>query len=524
MKKILLALALLLTAVHAEERRALLIGNGAYAHNPLKNPRNDVHDLAKLLKSLGFKVTLLENADLKTMKTAVKRFAQQLNNDSVGLFFFSGHGIQHEGKNYLLPIGAPIESSAELEYEALAGDFVADAMHESGSPTNLIFFDACRNNPLPFAANRGGQRGLALMARGSGTLIAFATGPGHWAADGDGRNSPYTAALLRHLREPVVLEEMLRNVARDMVQATGGQQQPWHHLSLLEAFYFNRSGNTGTTAWYERVMALLLVGFILYAPYRLYGRIRTRVVERRELARALENLSPENPESQQTVLLAAHKSYQKKDFRRALKLYHQLAAVNNSEAMKKIAGHYSAGRGDYAAAQKWYEKALAAGDSASYALMGALYETGGGGIKKDLATAKSYYEKAILAGDKMGYRGMGFVYKQGDSHITRDWAVAKDWFEKAIAAGDWDSYGHIGQLYDYGGPGLNKNWAQAKAYYEKQAAAGDRGGYYSIGLLYMWGGPGLKQDFGQACAYYRKSGTAEKDPIQRACRDGGLVS
>ena len=403
MKKILLALALLLATVRAEERHALLIGNGAYAYEPLKNPTHDARDLAKLLESLGFRVTLLENADLKTMKTVVKRFAQQLNNDSVGLFFFSGHGIQHEGRNYLLPVGTPIESSAELEYEALAGDFVADAMHESGSPTNLIFFDACRNNPLPFAANRGGQRGLAMMARGSGTLIAFATGPGHWAADGDGRNSPYTAALLRHLREPVVLEEMLRNVAKDVVQATGGQQQPWHHLSLLEAFYFNRSGSAS---------------------------VRREAPAETATANTPSNLSAAE---QEQILKEAEAADYKENYARALELYHRLAAVGDAKAMWGIGFMYKAGHG----------------------------------VAEDYATAKEWFEKAGDAGDSNGYRWIGGLYEEGGPGLERNWASAKEWYEKAGDAGDSLGYGWIGRLYEEGGPGLEKDLEQACRYYRK---------------------------------------------------------
>ena len=476
MKKILLALALLLATVRAEERHALLIGNSAYAHEPLKNPTHDARDLAKLLESLGFRVTLLENADLKTMKTAVKRFAQQLNNDSVGLFFFSGHGIQHEGKNYLLPVGTPIESSAELEYEALAGDFVADAMHESGSPTNLIFFDACRNNPLPFAANRGGQRGLAMMARGSGTLIAFATGPGHWAADGDGRNSPYTAALLRHLREPVVLEEMLRNVAKDVVQATGGQQQPWHHLSLLEAFYFNRSGSASVRREAPAETATA------NTPSNLSAAEQEQIspIFINAQGSLTSNLSAAKQEQIWQEALAAN---DEKNYARALELYHRLAAAGHAGAMWSIGFMYQDGRGvaqDYASAKRWYEKAGAAGNGDGYGAIGRLYQEGGPGLERNCASAKRWYEKA------------------GD-------------------AGDSDGYGRIGELYTEGGPGLERNYASAKEWYEKQAAAVDSIGYGWIGGLYEQGGPGLEKDLVQACRYYQKGGPFWQEEAERTC-------
>lgn len=423
MKKILLALALLLATVRAEERHALLIGNGAYAHEPLKNPTHDARDLAKLLESLGFRVTLLENADLKTMKTAVKRFAQQLNNDSVGLFFFSGHGIQHEGRNYLLPVGTPIESSAELEYEALAGDFVADAMHESGSPTNLIFFDACRNNPLPFAANRGGQRGLAMMARGSGTLIAFATGPGHWAADGDGRNSPYTAALLRHLREPVVLEEMLRNVAKDVVQATGGQQQPWHHLSLLEAFYFNRSGSASVRR---------------EAPANIKKESNTTISSsapsRVEVAiEKTDKPAYSEAELEEMYKKAMDLSSIEKKKQQAMKLLRKAAEAGHAKSMATLGKHYLFDKNQEA--KYWFEKAAEAGYAYAYIEIGDLYAHQGGIGGNDGLEAERWYQKAIATVVKkedreFAYFRLGRLYQEGASNLAPDLSKACTAFKK----------------------------------------------------------------------------------------------
>ena len=227
-------------AAQAEPARvALVIGNAAYKEGALKNPVNDARDMKKALELAGFSVTLMENADLKQMKEAVRGFGHRLNADSIGLFYFSGHGVRNDdGQNYLLPVGDSIQSDAELEYEAMNGSFVLDVMRKSGSKTNLVFLDACRNNPLKYASGRSLTRGLATMDKRGGVLISYATGPGQVARDGNGRNSPYTASLIKWMREPLTLESMLKRVANEVADATGNKQTPWYDTSLMADFYF----------------------------------------------------------------------------------------------------------------------------------------------------------------------------------------------------------------------------------------------------------------------------------------------
>ena len=238
-----------------ENRLALVIGNGAYTFAPLKNPPNDANDMAAVLKSLGFEVDLKVNANLRQMEEAVRRFGKKLRSGGQGLFYFSGHGMQVNGLNYLLPVDASIESESDVRYEAVDAGQVLGKMRDAGNPLNIVILDACRNNP--FARSfRDPVKGLARMDAPKGSLIAFATGPGSVAKDGEGRNGTYTAALLKYIQTPgLTAERLFKQVRIEVNVQTGGKQIPLENTSLMGDFYFAKSsgryvqqpGKTGNT-------------------------------------------------------------------------------------------------------------------------------------------------------------------------------------------------------------------------------------------------------------------------------------
>jgi len=158
-----------------EQRVALVIGNSAYADAPLRNPVNDARALAGELRRIGFKVTLLEDADLPKMFAAIRGFGDELRAGGVGLFYYAGHGVQMRGRNYLIPVGAQIEREDEVVYRSLDAGQVLNKMETAGNRVNIVILDACRNNP--FARSfRSMSSGLAVMEAPVNTLIAFATG------------------------------------------------------------------------------------------------------------------------------------------------------------------------------------------------------------------------------------------------------------------------------------------------------------------------------------------------------------
>jgi uncharacterized caspase-like protein len=226
---------------------ALVVGNSAYRHAPeLRNPRNDATDIAAVLRQLGFRV--LEGLDLdKTgMDNAIRTFAETLVGVDNAVFFYAGHGLQVSEQNYLVPVDAKLATPADLDSEVVRLDVVQRAMERSAK-ANVLFVDACRDNPLAGTlANAMGARsgdvgrGLAVSTSSLGTLISFSTQPGNVALDGEGRNSPFAAALKRHIATPGDdLSTILINVRNDVVRATAAQQVPWEHSSLWTRFYFS---------------------------------------------------------------------------------------------------------------------------------------------------------------------------------------------------------------------------------------------------------------------------------------------
>ena len=230
-----------LSALPAQPRRALVIGNAAYPESPLSNPINDATDLAALLRRLGFDVTLHRNADKPTMEKAIDSFTQGVPRGSAGLFFFAGHGVQIEGVNYLVPLGARFSAASDVKYHAVAADWILARMDESGMDVKLLLLDACRDNPLGRSWTRALSRGLGVMETPKGALLAYATSPGKTASDGTGRNSPFTVQLLRELGIPGRdIEVALKAVRAGVQQSTNGQQIPWVASSMTGDFHVAR--------------------------------------------------------------------------------------------------------------------------------------------------------------------------------------------------------------------------------------------------------------------------------------------
>jgi hypothetical protein len=243
------AAALLLCASASAEtiegggrRIALVIGNADYEFAPLRNPVNDARAMTAALKSLGFTVTSLENSSQAAMKKAIDDFGETLHaagKNTVGLFYYSGHGMQVRGRNYIIPVGSNIRSEKQVEYESVDVARALEAMEDAGNSLNIVVLDACRDNP--FSRNsRAAAGGLAMLDAAAGTLIAYATSPGRTAADGSGSNGLYTGQLVRHMRTPgLKLEEVFKRVRNDVERASEGKQVPWESSSLRGDFYFS---------------------------------------------------------------------------------------------------------------------------------------------------------------------------------------------------------------------------------------------------------------------------------------------
>jgi len=232
-------LAGLAFAQQQESRVALVIGNGAYKSSPLKNPVNDSKDVAAKLRSLGFTVVERNNLVVKQIGSTLREFRSTLKPGSVALVYYAGHGVQIKGENYLPAVDAEIGGEEDVPNQSLAMRQIMDVLGDARTRLNLVFLDACRDNPYA-RSFRSSASGLSKENAPSGTLISFATRPGSVASDGTGRNGLYTGALLAAMNEPNrPIEQVLKSVVSTVKAGSKNQQEPWMEGSIEGEFCFS---------------------------------------------------------------------------------------------------------------------------------------------------------------------------------------------------------------------------------------------------------------------------------------------
>src|ERR1700690_3004733 len=233
-------------AAKADKRVAFVVGNGAYKNvAQLPNPAIDAKAMAKVLRNVGFEVVEGTNLTRDKMTERLLEFGQKAQGADVALFFYAGHGIAISGTNYLLPVDADIKSEMDVKLgSAINIDLTLDQTM-SDAKVKLVFLDACRDNPFAAKIKSNAtrsvsvQQGLAEMKSGEGTLIAFATGPGQTALDGqEGANSPFTRALIAHITTPAIeIQQAMTEVRAQVNEETNKGQLPWGHTNLIGSVY-----------------------------------------------------------------------------------------------------------------------------------------------------------------------------------------------------------------------------------------------------------------------------------------------
>jgi tetratricopeptide (TPR) repeat protein len=231
MKKLmaLLFAVVFLAGLSAQQKYALVMGNGAYTSlTRLNNPVNDANDVSAVLRNLGFQVDLVLNGTLDQMEEGAIRLKNRLsaNANAYGFFFYAGHGVQSKGENYLIPVNADIKSESFLRSKALQVQAVLDELNQAGNALNIVVLDACRDNP--FSWGRSGERGLNVVAvQPVDSIIVYATSAGKTAGDGTGRNGLFTSHLLTNLKTPgLEVTEMLRRTGADVSRFSNREQIP----------------------------------------------------------------------------------------------------------------------------------------------------------------------------------------------------------------------------------------------------------------------------------------------------------
>ena len=230
-----------------QKRLALVLGNGDYENSTkLPNPENDARAVAKMLKDLGFEVLAGYDLDRNGMESIIRKFARRASEVDLTLFFYAGHGMQVGRRNFLVPIDAKLQEATAVDFELLDVQQTVVKYMGGGSKLGIVLLDACRDNPLSrsfartFSRTRSGtvSVGLAEMQNHGGLLFGFATAPGDVAADGEGKHSPFTEGLLKHLAVPgLEIQQVMTRVKREVAYTTGNKQRPWHNSDLTVDVY-----------------------------------------------------------------------------------------------------------------------------------------------------------------------------------------------------------------------------------------------------------------------------------------------
>jgi len=221
-----------------EQRVALVIGNNDYLGrlSKLNNPINDARALKTILEKRGFEVIYTEDGGKKAMKENLDKFYSKIKKGGVGMFYFSGHGIEVDGQNYLIPIDAKIEAKSDTEYEAIALNKITKRMENSGNRLNIVVLDACRNDPFSRAVGVGGLAKVEPI----GMFVSFSTGAGSVASDGrSGENGLFTKSLIKYMKRELDLRDVFQETRKEVYQASNHKQFPAIYDQTINGkFYF----------------------------------------------------------------------------------------------------------------------------------------------------------------------------------------------------------------------------------------------------------------------------------------------
>jgi hypothetical protein len=453
-------------------RLALVLGNSNYQAAPaLGNPSNDAADLAQALRGIGFEVIEQRDATRDTMAKSVRDFSGRLHGADIALFFYAGHGLQMNGENYLLPVDAHIESEADVRFNTINLTDIQQEMEQSGNGrANIIILDACRNNPFADKLGHGRAittRGLGRIdAAGEGSLIVYSTQPNNVALDGAGRNSPFTAALVRHVTTPgLEVRQMLSRVRGDVLDTTDHNQRPWDSSSLVGDVYLAGPPASGAAALAPQPPPQPVLAAIQPPPPPVSSTPRVDTVP--EVVHECDRLTV--PANAGTMAAT--------DWKRTVDLCEAAVAAMPREP------HFQFALGKAYFYTKNYVEAVRhltmAGDAVPEALnaLGFCFENGLGVVKND-QRAFELYSKAAAAGSAVGMANVAGSYVHG-TFVKQDFGKALDWYEKSIEAGNEASLQSIGNMY-FNGQGVPKDYQTAANYFQQ---AVDLDNVYSMRFL-----------------------------------------
>jgi TPR repeat protein len=555
----------------AETRIALVIGNSSYAHGGrLANPVNDAAMIAKVLTSIGFKVTTRTDLGREGMTQALEAFARDSRDADVSLVYYAGHGMEIAGANYLLPIDATLSADTDVEFEAVPVDRVMTAVGRARR-LKVVVLDACRNNPYLDAMKRAnGQRdiavGLAKPVAASGMLIAYAAREGSTSADGAGDDSPYAVALARHLTETGVdVRILFGEVHDDVLKATGGRQEPSNYDSIGGQGFYLTAATGASGGEPSRGSALAVTNGPVAPDSRQMELAFWDKVDAKDpaqlqaylaqypngafsaLARAKLAQPPAGPGASTTLQLAqvgagagsagasagaggpatpggaaqaeaaaidaaskGEDAFRAHDYATALRLFRQAADQGLAAGAFRVGLLYANGQGvtqDYVEARRWYEKAVAKGYARAMNTMGNLYRFGRG-VPQDYALAVKWYTEAAAKGSDAAQVNLGSMYWHGYG-VAKDDAAALRWYRLAAAQENPVAQFDVGVFYREG-RAVPQDFAEAARWFRLSANQNTPEAQYALGLLYS-NGRGVPPDPAQARALIAKAAEGGND-------------
>lgn len=523
------------------KRTALVIGNSAYAHaRPLQNPGHDAADMAAALHRLGFTVVTGTDLSQEAMERAVDDFTEESQGAAVALVFYAGHGVEVQGENFLIPVDARIEAQTDVKYRAVSAAWVLERVKGAvGEGLSMLVLDACRDNPFRSWRSSGGG-GLSAMNGPSGSIIAYATGPGDVASDNEtGRNGLYTQMLLEEMARPgVEVSRMLRRVGARVAEASSGEQQPWMAASYVNDFYLAPEQQGGTPvasaedlfrrgraaeiaaefdaalSAYQQAAEMGHAGAMAGLADVYYYGLGVLVNDAKAIRWAERAAGAGDPNGMHR--LAAHYEHgigMERDAaaadrwgRQSIAGLRRLANAGDAVAQKNLgdAYRYAIGTrpGDAAGAVQWYRRSAEQGYAPAQTTLGVMYSSGEG-VEPDAAEAARWYRRAAEQGYARAQEKLGDMYQHGRG-VERSDATAIYWYRKAAEQGHAGAQTTLGVKYAFGYDGLVKDDAEAARWYRKAAEQGHAGAQNNLGVMYQHG-RGVEKNIETAVYWYRKA-------------------
>ena len=467
----------------AGTRLALVLGNSKYQNAPeLANPANDAQDLATELRQIGFDVIEQHDASREAMAKAVHDFAEKLPGAQVALFFYAGHGLQMNGENYLVPVDAKVDTASDVRFNTINLTDIQAEMEGNGR-TGIIMLDACRDNPFADKLAQG-TRGIRIPhglgrteASAQGSLVVYSTQPNNVAQDGTGRNSPFTAALLKHVTTPgLEVRQMISRVRGDVLAATDQKQTPWDSSSLVGDVYLASAPDTPAA---QPAAAAVPLSPLPATPAQPPAAVPDATVATETECERIAAYHPRHAMASSTdevtatdwthaaalckAEMAAHPGDPRfiyafgrtqlrlKNYGEALHEFRIAADAGHVDALVELGGLYYTGHGvlqSYPTAFAYTSKAAAAGSARGTANLASMYGDGFG-VAKDPAKALDLAEKSIEMGDPFGLRIVANHYFNGNG-VPRDYQMAAQYLQQSVDLGDGQAMKFLANMYESG--------------------------------------------------------------------------